>query len=223
MRAGIVHLILGAVLVALLLANLALGGGSVTERNLEFMPTMVHSVPYDAFSSHPDLPNGMTMQLPPEGSIARGHMPLGFGPGPDEALRAGAELLSPLETTAENTAAGQELFFTYCQLCHGSEGRGDGTVAQRGFPAPPSFGSATTAALKDGQIFHIMTFGQNNMPGHASQLDVEERWQIVQHVKELRSARAEETAEKESTPEEATASDPVPENEPASANEEEQP
>lgn len=190
MRVRLTHLVLGFVLVVLLLANLAIGGGAVTKRNFEFLPTMVRSVPYDAFSSHPDLPYGMTMQLPPEGAIARGRLPLRFGAGPEEALRAGAELANPLQTTVDNQAAGQDLFFTYCQLCHGPEGRGDGTVAQRGFPAPPSFGSATSAALAEGQIFHIITFGQNNMPGHASQLDVEDRWQIVQHVRTLRAALA---------------------------------
>lgn len=181
---------LGIVLMVLLAANLALGARDVTERNFEFLPTMVHSVPYNAYSANADLPSGMTMQEPPAGTIARGRMPLHFGPGPEEALRAGAELSSPLE--APDLERGRQLFEIYCQLCHGPEGRGNGTVAQRGFPAPPAFNSETTATLREGQIFHIVTFGQNNMPSHASQIDPAERWQIVEHVKELRSKLQEE-------------------------------
>lgn len=179
---------LGVALVVLLFANLTLGRRHVGERNFEFLPTMVHSVPYDAYSAHPDLPNGMTMQSPPEGTVPRGRMPLGYGSFRDEALRAGAELTSPLPTNPQNQQEGAHLYGIYCQVCHGVEGLGNGTVAQRGFPAPPSFNSETSAALKEGQIFHIITFGQYTMPGHASQMSRAERWQVVQHVLTLRQA-----------------------------------
>ena len=188
MRSTLIQLVLGVALVALLVANLAIGRSVVAERNFEFLPTMVHSVPYGAYTSHPDLPSGMTMQAPPDGTIARGRIPLRFEAGPEEALRAGAELENPLEESAENQERGGQLYGIYCQLCHGPDGRGDGTVARRGFPAPPNFNSETSTALEDGQIFHIITFGQNNMPGHASQIDPGDRWRVVQHVRALRSA-----------------------------------
>jgi mono/diheme cytochrome c family protein len=201
----LLNLVLAALLLALLGANLTIGSRDVTTRNYEFLPTMVHSVPLNAYSAFPDLPGGMGMQVPPAGTIARGRMPLHFGPGPEEALRAAEQLVDPLATSAD-PARGQHLFQVYCQLCHGPEGRGDGPVAQRGFPAPPAFNSETTAALRDGQIFHIVTFGQNNMPGHAGQLDPEDRWQLVSHVRGLRSKLQEESA----APLEPPLSDAVP-------------
>ena len=189
MSARLMNTVLAVILLVLLAANLSLGRRVVAERNFEFLPTMVHSVPYNAYSAHPDLPLGMAMQKPPLGTIARGRLPLRYGPGPEEALRAGAQLESPLTESAQalSLERGEQLFSTYCQLCHGPEGRGDGTVAQRGFPSPPAFNSETTTSLREGQIFHIITFGQNNMQGHASQIDSEDRWHIVQHVKKLRA------------------------------------
>ena len=38
--------------------------------------------------------------------------------------------------------------------------------------------------LKDGHIYHTITYGLNAMGPHASQLSSEERWQIVYYVRE---------------------------------------
>ena len=39
--------------------------------------------------------------------------------------------------------------------------------------------------LKDGNIYHAITFGLNAMGPHASQLTQEERWKIVHYVNVL--------------------------------------
>ena len=39
--------------------------------------------------------------------------------------------------------------------------------------------------LKDGNIFHSITFGLNAMGPHASQITQEERWKIVHYVNVL--------------------------------------
>ncbi len=39
--------------------------------------------------------------------------------------------------------------------------------------------------MKDGQIFHVLTFGQNNMPSYASQLSREDRWNVITYVRSL--------------------------------------
>ncbi len=191
MSGRLINTVLIVLFVVFLAANLLLGRRGEGRRGFEFLPTMVHSVPYDAYSEHPLLPGGMAMQEPPEGVIARGRMPLHYGASPEEALRAGRDLKNPIalasaEQVEADLARGQHLFGIYCLLCHGPEGRGDGTVAQRGFPAPPAFNSETSVALRDGQIFHIITFGQNNMPGHKAQIDPIDRWRIVQYVRQLR-------------------------------------
>ena len=44
--------------------------------------------------------------------------------------------------------------------------------------------------MKDGQLFHILTYGQNNMPSYASQLSRDDRWNAIIHVRSLQRATA---------------------------------
>jgi mono/diheme cytochrome c family protein len=39
--------------------------------------------------------------------------------------------------------------------------------------------------MKDGQLFHIITFGQGNMPSYAAQVDRDDRWKVVRFVRGL--------------------------------------
>jgi hypothetical protein len=55
----------------------------------------------------------------------------------------------------------------------------------RGFPAPPSFLADHAMNLADGQIFHIVTYGQKNMPSHAAQVPAEDRWRVIAYVRSL--------------------------------------
>ena len=43
--------------------------------NYQYMPDMYKSVGYETYSENPNFDNGMTTQLPAEGTIARGHVP----------------------------------------------------------------------------------------------------------------------------------------------------
>jgi mono/diheme cytochrome c family protein len=36
-------------------------------------------------------------------------------------------------------------------------------------------------------MFHILTFGQKNMPSHASQLSVKDRWSVIAYVRSLQN------------------------------------
>ena len=41
--------------------------------------------------------------------------------------------------------------------------------------------------MKAGQMFHVLTFGQNNMPSYASQLSREDRWNAIAYVRTLQA------------------------------------
>ena len=60
-------------------------------------------------------------------------------------------------------------------------------VKNGNYPVPPSY----TVAFKDlpeGKIFHSLVYGKNIAMGpHASQLNKEERWLVVQYVKYLQN------------------------------------
>jgi hypothetical protein len=42
--------------------------------------------------------------------------------------------------------------------------------------------------ITEGSIYHVLMYGKNAMGSHAGQVNATERWQIAQHVMELRSA-----------------------------------
>ncbi len=159
--------------------------------NLEFLPQMAHSPRYNAFAPNPNFADGSTLQTPELGTIPRGYMPLHYAATPQDAARAGGELQSP--AAPDNNWARQRgafVFATFCQECHGAGGAGNGTIVQRGFPPPPSLLADHTRGLKDGQVFHILTYGQNNMPSYASQLSRQDRWYVIAYLRTLQASAA---------------------------------
>jgi hypothetical protein len=44
--------------------------------------------------------------------------------------------------------------------------------------------------MKDGQLFHILTYGQGNMPSYAAQLSQDDRWRVIVHVRSLQGSPA---------------------------------
>ena len=177
------NLFLLTVLVASIGANFGISDNP-GRRNFEAMPEMVRTIAYKSFSANPNFGDGKTLQEPPEGTIARGAHPLHYGSAPDEAMRAGRELMAPPGSPAA-IDRGARLYQIYCQPCHGGAGKGDGAVAMRGFPAPPSLLADHAMQLADGQMFHIVTYGQKNMPAYAAQIPTEDRWRAIAYVRSL--------------------------------------
>ena len=160
-----------------------------TKRNFEVLPGMVIPVAYESFSANPVLPDGLTLQPSPAGTVPWRGRRLHYEPTAEDAERAGRELENPfMPADARALARGEAVYEVYCQLCHGITGSGDGSVAQRGFPTPASLLAQNARDLPDGRIFHIVTHGQGNMPGYASQIEPEDRWKAVLRVRQLQQA-----------------------------------
>lgn len=159
--------------------------------NLEFLPQMAHSPRYNAFASNHNFTDGSTLHTPEPGTIPRGYMPLHYAATPQDAARAGEELQSPA-ALGNNWARqrGAFVFAAFCQECHGAGGAGNGPIVQRGFPPPPSLLADHARGLKDGQIFHIFTYGQNNMPSYASQISRQDRWYVIAYLRTLQATSA---------------------------------
>jgi hypothetical protein len=56
---------------------------------------------------------------------------------------------------------------------------------KRGFQPPASLLTQRARDMKDGQMFHVITYGQKLMPSHAAQLPVADRWRLVRHIRGL--------------------------------------
>ena len=172
-----------------LLAALGLAGQLLRPdphvRNFEFFPDMARSPAAGSQSVNLALPGGLTSQPLPEGVVVRGAEPFHFGPGPEEAVRAGVELVNPLAAEPTVRARGAELYRAFCTVCHGADGNGGGAVVQRGMLPPPSLLAARALQIADGELFHVLTRGQGAMASYALQLAPRERWQVIQHVRAL--------------------------------------
>jgi mono/diheme cytochrome c family protein len=148
----------------------------------EYMPDMAHGPAYKAFAPNLVTRNGITMQRPVAGTIARGRQPFHYEKGDAEAMRAGRELTNPFHPTPQILEKGKVLYQTYCLVCHGEEGKGDGPIASK-IPPPPSYKSDRLLAYPPGRIFHVITRGANKMPSYAAQLSPEDRWLIITYVR----------------------------------------
>jgi mono/diheme cytochrome c family protein len=87
----------------------------------------------------------------------------------------------PLDTAQRERGA--TVFTNFCQVCHGPLGLGNGPVALGGFPPPASLQAERAVQMKAGQMFHVLTYGQGNMPSLAAQLSEDDRWSVILHVR----------------------------------------
>lgn len=155
-----------------------------TARNHEWPTQMQYSPASLSQTANPVLPHGMTDQAPVPGTIPRGFQPFHYGPGPQEAERAGRELTNPFSPDDANLARGEWVYTNYCAVCHGTTGGGDGPIIPK-YPNPPSYRTDKSRALQDGTMFHVITMGRNNMPSHAAQVSAADRWKVVLYIRKL--------------------------------------
>ena len=161
-----------------------LAGRDATERNLEYPTQMQYSPAYQSQTANPVLPGGATAQMPVEGTVARGFLPFRYGEGEQEAARAGRDLQNPFAPTPENLARGQQVYTNYCAVCHGATGGGDGAIIPK-YPNPPSYKTAASKAVPDGAMFHVITRGRRDMPSHAAQVSMDDRWKVILYIRKL--------------------------------------
>jgi mono/diheme cytochrome c family protein len=126
-----------------------------------------------------------SVRMPPAGTV-----PVGFKPYPykGNAAAAVAALKNPIagDLSPEILERGRVKFETYCAVCHGYEGKGDGPVAPKMALKPPTLLSDKILKMNDGGIFHIVTDGQGVMASYLFQLPEErDRWALVNYVRSL--------------------------------------
>ena len=80
---------------------------------------------------------------------------------------------------------GQVLFGINCAVCHGADGSGNGNL--RGFfsPPPADLTGASVQGLSADEIFMVITQGRGVMPSLAENLDIIQRWDVVNWVQSL--------------------------------------
>jgi mono/diheme cytochrome c family protein len=153
----------------------------------EYAPDMYESIPlepYKQIKENKYNPGGMNMREPAKGSVARGKMGYNLYLSAETAEAAGAELKNPLQRDEVNLAKGKVLYSRFCSPCHGEAGDGQGLVGVK-YKGVPAFSAGRVAELPAGHIYHVIAEGRGRMMPYGSQVNPEERWQIVMYVQQL--------------------------------------
>lgn len=95
---------------------------------------------------------------------------------------------NPLAVSPEVLARGENRFNSFCAPCHSVSGQDTTETVRRGLQKPPNLAAANARGYSDARLFHVISAGQNIMPGYADKLNEEDRWAIVHHVRELQKA-----------------------------------
>ncbi|HEX2920442.1 MAG TPA: cytochrome c [Bacteroidales bacterium] len=153
----------------------------------DYFPDMFYSTAYESYTENPNFSDSMTMRVPPEGSIARGHLPFEYTINPESRAKAGNEIKNPFELTEANIQRGKEAYEIFCIGCHGVSGEGDGNLFKSGlYPLKPRpISGNMAAALKDGEIYHTITLGLGSMGPHGSQVRPDDRWKIINYIRQM--------------------------------------
>jgi mono/diheme cytochrome c family protein len=132
----------------------------------------------------------------PYGSVPYG-TPAGESLGPMEASEAGlnefaGRITSPF-AGADTAAlrAGQVMYDRNCAVCHGPQGKGDGSIIGPGkFPMAPNLTLPATQGRSDGYIYAIIRAGRGLMPSYGPRMNHLERWATVMYVRQLQGGAA---------------------------------
>jgi len=130
-------------------------------------------------------PDGVVMQTPPDGAIARG-----------DAATASALAARPPLTLALLTR-GQERYGIYCAVCHDAAGYGQGVVPSRGFPHPPSFHIQRLRNAPTRHIVDVISNGYGAMYAFGDRVSPTDRWAIAAYVRALQLSQAAAAADLE--------------------------
>ena len=189
-----------------LAALLSACAGEADSPGLEYMPDMYRGPAVEAYVDAGQDPyyfgdslarvqrNTPGWRTPPPGTIAFSadpakatyNMPYALSNTP-EGYEASAVITSPVAMTEATVEAGKVMYGKFCVHCHGETGMGDGSVVNNGGHPPPTAYSGPLKDLPEGRMFHTLTYGKGMMGSHASQLDKEERWTVIQYVKYLQN------------------------------------
>jgi len=110
-------------------------------------------------------------------------------------LKNADRLTNPRTRTAESLNRGKWVYETYCLVCHGEGGKGDGPISSA--VGGPFFGvrslvNDTIARRSDGYIYGVvvnsLNMGRGLMPIYGDKVRGTDRWDVVNYVRSLQQA-----------------------------------
>lgn len=156
-----VELVLGGLLLLALAAHWPLRHDPARGRGFLPLSNMAISRAAESYAVSGVFANGRTLQLPPAGAVPREQ------PAPADPQR------------------GEKLYATYCAVCHGAGGLGDGTVTRFGVPAPMSLLAEAARQRSDADTDTIIALGRKTMPAYGTELPAPDRAAVIAHIRRL--------------------------------------
>lgn len=146
--------------------------------------------------------NGVSTQLAPEGTVARGTVERGepiqtvsggvyaFEDSPVNTGRITGTTnfveTNPLPVNEALIQRGRDRFDIYCAPCHGRLGDGNGITKRVGvMPAVANLHDKRIVELTDGEIFNTITHGKGVMGAAGPLVPTQDRWAIIAYVRTL--------------------------------------
>jgi len=135
------------------------------------------------FSNMADQPSVRPFESAPEPPVEN-TIPLNSTVRPAITYEEANEMPNPRQASETSLEHGRALYETYCVVCHGPVGAGDGPVVPR-FVRPPNLKGASRGH-SDGYIYALLTNGRGNMPSY-NRMSPEERWDVINYLRQLQN------------------------------------
>lgn len=155
------------------------------EPNVELIQDMMDQPALKAQDYEPGDMSKSASRLPPANTVPVGYQPYKYAGNP----QAAEAQKNPLQMTPQVIELGRGKYETYCAVCHGYEGKGDGPVAAKMALKPPPLVSGNGLTYSDAGLYHVITDGRGVMSSYAYQMvDANDRWAVVNYVRSLQKA-----------------------------------
>ena len=188
---GFVYFCIGFLLLSL--ATFAIAGkrGSLSRKPpLEVIPDMDRQPKIRPQTPSTFFADGLSSRLPVQGTVARGSqyadVPANTGrmPGSTNFVE-----INPLAVSELVMARGRERYNIYCLPCHGPIGDANSVTKKLGMGVVANLHEKRIVQMTDGELFHVITFGRNNMGPYGDKLMPEDRWAVIHYLRALHLAR----------------------------------
>jgi mono/diheme cytochrome c family protein len=167
-------------------------GGPRRNPGRVYMPDMAYSRAYETYASTEKLkekyPTITYNAMPVPGTFAQGDI-LTLYPYKNDSTgyASSAGVTNPLNPDSIDMKETERKYLIFCGVCHGAKLDGNGPLWKDGsgpFPAAPkNFMADDMKKMAEGTMFHSVTYGKNTMGSYASQLNVQQRWEVIAYIK----------------------------------------
>ena len=110
----------------------------------------------------------------------------------EDRLRCEAEMkANPFPITKAGLDRAKVLYETFCGICHGTDGGGQGwlvAMPESKYPAQPkNLLGDDMIASGNGRYYFAIMYGKNVMGAYKDKLSFEERWQVIHYIRSLQA------------------------------------